>query len=109
MQVAGISPWPCPGFQCPLVRGERKTLPRGLQDVNGFKIEHLIFVILGGNNHIPLKSRILWERSTFLKVSTVGSLAAYQFQLFYAIKLAATSKDEIEASSILFSESGLKK
>ena len=69
--------------------------------VDGFTVEHLCSVFLGGNRDSQLKKDALEQYATFLRKFVVGELTTHQSQLFHAIKLAAIPKSESESRVIM--------
>ena len=65
--------------------------------VDGFTIDHLSSLLLGGNSDNQLKDELLKEYTQFLKKFLTGSLTSHQLQLFHAIKLAAIPKNDEES------------
>ena len=53
--------------------------------VDGFTIEHLNSVLLGGNRDSQLKKDVLEQYTTFLRKLVVGELTTHQSQLFHAL------------------------
>ena len=68
--------------------------------VDGFTIEHLSSLLLGGNRDNQLRDELLNEYTKLLQKPLAGSLASHRLQLFHAIKLAATPKNEEESRAI---------
>ena len=69
--------------------------------VDGFTVEHLVSVFLGGNRNLQLRDDLLHDYVLFLKMFVAGRLTQHQLRLFHAIKLAAIPKDDIESRVIM--------
>lgn len=65
----------------------------GSVDVEGFTVEHLISIFLGGNRNVQLRDDLLKDYVQFLKKFVTGELTQHQLKLFHAIKLSAIPKD----------------
>ena len=69
--------------------------------VDGFTVEHLISIFLGGNRNVQLRDNLLQDYVLFLKKFVAGQLTQHQLKLFHAIKLAAIPKDDVESRIIM--------
>ena len=69
--------------------------------VDGFTVEHLISIFLGGNRNVQLRDDLLQNYVLFLKQFVAGQLTQHQLKLFHAIKLSAIPKDDVESRVIM--------
>ena len=69
--------------------------------VDGFTVEHLISVFLGGNRNVQLRNALLQDYVLFLKKFVAGQLTQHQLKLFHAVKLSAIPKDDLESRVIM--------
>ena len=69
--------------------------------VDGFTVEHLISVFLGGNRNVQLRDGLLQDYVLFLKKFVAGQLTQHQLKLFHAVKLSAIPKDDLESRVIM--------
>ena len=69
--------------------------------VDGFTVERLASVFLGGDRNIQLRDDLLTDYVLFLKMFVAGRLTQHQLRLFHAIKLAAIPKDDVESRVIM--------
>ena len=69
--------------------------------IDGFTVEHLNSIMLGGNRDSQLKKDVLEQYATLLRKFVCGELTSHQSQLFHAIKLAAIPKSESESRIIM--------
>ena len=69
--------------------------------VDGFTVEHLISVFLGGNRNVQLRSALLQDYVLFLKKFVAGQLTQHQLKLFHAVKSSAIPKDDLESRVIM--------
>ena len=71
--------------------------------VDGFTVERLISIFLGGNRsrNVQLRDDLLQDYVLFLKKFVAGQLTQRQLKLFHAIKLSAIPKDDVESRVIM--------
>ena len=69
--------------------------------MDGFTVEHLISVFLGGNRNVQLRDALLQDYVLFLKKFVAGQLTQHQLKLFHAVKLSAIPKDDLESRVIM--------